>query len=292
MYYTIRNEQITAVIDSHGAELCSLSSAKREYIWQGSEHFWSGHSPLLFPIIGSVRNDQVQIGNQTCHLHNHGFLQDQEFIVEEQLPERLVLSTQSTPETLAKYYPFRFQFLITFTLSAMQLQISYDIKNLDTVEMSYCFGLHPALNCNMEASDSFENYYIEFDQPTNITRPYMPDGDDYIDYEHLEVVIPEYRSTFELQHEHFLQYSLIQDRAFQYANLCHKKKGPILDFAFTGFDTFTMWQPHYAPFICLEPWTGISAIAPYSPQLESNKLCQFLAPQHNRNYTLTMTCHI
>ncbi len=292
MHYTITNQQLTAVIDEHGAELCSLKSATQEYIWQGSEEFWSGHSPLLFPIIGSVHNNQVIIGNQTCQLRNHGFLQDQTFMVEEHTTDKLVLVTRSTPEVLAKHYPFAFQFQVTFTLCEMQLHITYDIVNLDSVTMSYCFGLHPALNCNIEADDAFEDYYIEFDTPTNITRPYMPEDDaDYIDYENLEVVIPEYSKRFDLKHEHFLKYSLIQDRKFQYANLRHKHKGRILDFAFTGFDTFTMWQPHYAPFICLEPWTGISGILPYSPHLESNKLCQYLAAGETRSYSLTMTCH-
>ena len=42
---TISNSQLTLQTSSHGAELCSIVSGGKEYLWQADPAFWKRHSP-------------------------------------------------------------------------------------------------------------------------------------------------------------------------------------------------------------------------------------------------------
>ena len=57
--HTIHGDAITATILAHGAELCSLKNAQgQELLWQAGE-VWPRHAPLLFPIVGKLKNDEL-----------------------------------------------------------------------------------------------------------------------------------------------------------------------------------------------------------------------------------------
>ena len=59
MNYTIENEELILVISSHGAEVRSLKDKKtgREYMWCGDAAHWGRVSPVLFPIVGAVKDN-------------------------------------------------------------------------------------------------------------------------------------------------------------------------------------------------------------------------------------------
>ena len=62
MKITIENNDITALFDSKGAELCSLKSigSHREFMWNGNPEFWGKHAPVLFTIVGTVKDNQYR----------------------------------------------------------------------------------------------------------------------------------------------------------------------------------------------------------------------------------------
>ena len=59
----LKNEKLTVVISSHGAELQSIKNEEgREYLWQGDEKYWPRRSPLLFPIVcGLWKGDRKSV---------------------------------------------------------------------------------------------------------------------------------------------------------------------------------------------------------------------------------------
>ena len=57
---TISNEQLTIQVSPHGAELCSIFANGKEYLWQADPAFWKRHSPVLFPIVGSVWENEYR----------------------------------------------------------------------------------------------------------------------------------------------------------------------------------------------------------------------------------------
>lgn len=53
---TVSNQELTIRVSEHGAELSSIvaNATGKEYLWQADPAFWKRHSPVLFPIVGSV----------------------------------------------------------------------------------------------------------------------------------------------------------------------------------------------------------------------------------------------
>ena len=78
MNYEIKNEHIKVKIKSFGAELNSLQKIDEdlEYIWQGDSKYWNRHSPILFPIVGRLKNDSYFYKNQKYNMSQHGFARD------------------------------------------------------------------------------------------------------------------------------------------------------------------------------------------------------------------------
>ena len=69
---TIVSGPLQASIDSKGAELSSLQLNGKEYLWQADPHWWGRHAPVLFPIVGSIRNDQANSQQGPVKLGRHG----------------------------------------------------------------------------------------------------------------------------------------------------------------------------------------------------------------------------
>lgn len=76
---TISNEQLSIQVSPHGAELCSIFANGKEYLWQADPAFWKRHSPVLFPIVGSVWENEYRNEGIPYTLTQHGFARDMEF---------------------------------------------------------------------------------------------------------------------------------------------------------------------------------------------------------------------
>ncbi len=69
---TISSPKLSAAVSSEGAQLMSLVHDGVEYLWQGDERWWPRRAPVLFPIVGALRNDRCttahgeEIGRASC----------------------------------------------------------------------------------------------------------------------------------------------------------------------------------------------------------------------------------
>ena len=105
MALILENETLCAKISEHGAELTSLYNKKNgiEYIWQGDPAFWGRHSPVLFPIVGRLKNDTYEFENKTYQLSQHGFARDLDFTVTKATDTTATFELLASDETKAKY---------------------------------------------------------------------------------------------------------------------------------------------------------------------------------------------
>ena len=93
MHIELTCNDLHAVTESHGGELISLLDANGvEYIWGGIAPYWSGRNPVLFPIVGRLRDGMTRFDGNTYEMAQHGFARNQEFSVVEQTAERVVLN--------------------------------------------------------------------------------------------------------------------------------------------------------------------------------------------------------
>lgn len=252
MTTTISNTILTAKINAKGAELISLqNNRQREYIWEGDPDFWGKHSPVLFPIVGTLKNNSYFINDKTYELSRHGFARDDEFELVFQSNHQAVFSLQSNAET-KKVYPFNFELQISYTLKANELIIGYKVINNDEVTMPFSIGGHPAFALPM----SFENYVLAFEHDENLMSYTLKNY--LISDKTIAIAIHEKKLP--------LTYSLFENDALIFKKLNSKcisileNNIPILHFKFNDFPNFGIWTKNKAPFICLEPWLGYSDV--------------------------------
>ena len=69
----ISNQKLEIGVKEHGAELCSIIRKRdgREYMWQASPEYWKRHSPVLFPIVGSLWNKEMRQDGKTYTMGQH-----------------------------------------------------------------------------------------------------------------------------------------------------------------------------------------------------------------------------
>lgn len=249
MNYTISNSEITATINSKGAELISLKKNEREYIWEGNPKFWGKHSPILFPIVGTLKENFFIHNNKNFELSRHGFARDNEFEIVEYSDNKVVFTLLSSSATL-KIYPFDFELQVIYTLKKNNLRISYKVKNNSLEKLPFSIGGHPAF----ALPQKFEDYSLLFEKQETLTT-----------YELENDLVSNKTKTFELKEKQFpLDYSTFENDALIFKTMESKsieileKQKPMLKFSFNDFPNFGIWTKTNAPFICLEPWLGYS----------------------------------
>jgi galactose mutarotase-like enzyme len=247
---TISNSILTAAIKHTGAELCSLKdNTNKEYIWSGNPDFWGKHSPVLFPIVGTLKNNSYQYNNVEYHLSRHGFAREMEFELIDKKENSATFSLVSSQETKEKY-PFDFDLHLIYTLENKTLKIEYKVFNNGESKMPFSIGAHPAF----DLPGNFENYSLEFDNGESLSYYLLEDG-----------LISNTTNELSLdQKELHLNYKLFENDALVFKKTAAKSitildnSNPILKVSYSDFPDLGIWTPPNAPFICIEPWFGYS----------------------------------
>ena len=157
--FTLRNEKLTAVFSTTGAELLSLKHTNgKEYIFRDTE-IWGFSAPLLFPICGGLKDDKFIHNGKEYILQKHGFVRTAEFIAEDVKNSSVTFLYKDTPETLESY-PFHFELRIIYTLCGESLSVRYSVKNTGNEDMDYSIGCHEAYLC----PEGIDKYSVVFDK--------------------------------------------------------------------------------------------------------------------------------
>lgn len=132
---------LTATVDPMGAQLCSLKLNQNEYLWQGNPTFWSRRAPILFPIVGSLRNGRAESAQGPCTMGRHGIARNYEHSIESRDEFSVTFKLASNKETL-EAYPFRFTLKTTYSLvSERTLSQTFCVANDGSTPMPFCIGV-------------------------------------------------------------------------------------------------------------------------------------------------------
>jgi galactose mutarotase-like enzyme len=246
----IKNSILTAEINHFGAELISLkTNQNREYIWEGNPEFWGKHSPVLFPIVGTLKNNSFLYNEKEYHLSRHGFARDMEFELINSTENSAIFSIQSSEETL-KVYPFEFELQLIYALEEKNLTIAYKVINKGKYTMPFAIGAHPAF----ALPNQFENYAIAFDKEEPLEY-YLLDHDLVSSKtKKLEVHDKQIPLTYQLFENDALIFKTLQSNSLTIL----ENENPILKVHFKDFPNLGIWTKMNAPFLCIEPWFGYS----------------------------------
>lgn len=257
MNYTIENNLIKAAISSKGAELQSLThkNFSLEYMWSGDAAVWGKKSPVLFPIVGGLKENTYQYNGGSYKMSRHGFARDMEFELTFQNEISLIFTLQSNDETMP-LYPFPFSFSVKYALDKNELTVTYIVENKGADKMFFSVGGHPAFKVPLTAGTTFNDYYLQFSATEALDRwPLSARG--LID-DHTESVT-KYAGTVPLTKELFYQDALVfKQLTSKYVFIRSNKTTHGIKVHINGFPYLGIWSAKDADFVCVEPWYGIA----------------------------------
>ena len=246
----LKNDNCTARLISKGAELKSLTVGKRELMWCADPAFWGKTSPILFPMIGTLRNGKTLIGGKEYKITKHGFARDLELSVDSVNGTSVTFSLEQSDFTRGMF-PFDFRFTVTYTLKSDGIAVTYRVKNNSAEPMPFCIGAHPAFASGGEFTDyrlefakletaAVPNYNLETGlHEENNRRPLLKD----------ETVLP-------LKHELFYEDVCYFDKVVSRSVMLLNKENKGVRVDYPDFTSLGVWQEKDAPFLCIEPWCG------------------------------------
>lgn len=289
MTVQIQNDFLIATIAEEGAELISLKSKQDgiEYIWQGDPAFWARHAPVLFPVVGRLKEDQYTYDNQTYPMSQHGFARDSLFQVIEHGTELVSLSLKSNKDT-KKVYPFDFELILSYALEENNLVISYQVENTGQSDMYFSIGGHPAFNVPLEKDLTFDDYYLSFSPKKSRTQ--IPLAGPFADFEHK--TLGQTNTSLDIRRELFKEDAIIfETKGANTFTIETDESAHSISLGYTDMPYVGIWSPYpkEAPFVCIEPWCGIADEVNASGKLVDKKGINKLTASEvfKTGYTLT-----
>jgi galactose mutarotase-like enzyme len=267
--HTLSNNIITIQVALKGAELQSVVNRQTglEYLWHAGVE-WPKKSPVLFPIVGGLKNNRYTYKGVEYRLSRHGFAREMDFDLVGQTENSLTFSLSSNAETLL-IYPSTFTFMIRYTLHDNLLEISFIIQNNGDDEMYASVGAHPAFKVPLVEGTSYEDYYLQFDKTEAAQRwPLSPEGlieNDPINFLDGSNILP-------LKKELFVADAIVfKDLQSTSITLKSDRTKHGLKVRFSGFPYMGVWAAKGANFVCIEPWCGIADSVNASGKLEDKE---------------------
>lgn len=288
----LKNEVLTMTIDEVGAELVSVidNASGYEYMWQPNPKYWNRTAPVLFPIVGALKNNQYEYDGKTYELPPHGFARDKVFKTQTVTDNSATFYLKNDEETM-KQYPFEFSFQITYILFENKISVSYEILNPSKTEtLWYSVGGHPGFNVShhrpKKGQPEFQNVsYHLAPAESHLYIPITKKGIDpyyskFSDTRHIDVL-----------HKVFKRDAMIYRIPKRAAVILKDpNNGVEITLRMLNMEYLGIWSsyPKKAGFVCLEPWAGLGDIVRGNGQLVDKQGIQALPPSDIRMHDYTI----
>ena len=254
----LENGKIRIVVRERGAELTSIyhKNLQKEYLWQADPTYWGKHAPVLFPVIGALRDAEFIYEGKVFNLSKHGFARDLDFLLVEMGLDYLEYELEATEKTKT-WYPFDFSLRIRYTLEEESVHTDYFVKNKGDGEMFYSLGAHPAFNWPLNKEEQFIDYRLRFEKQESLDSLMINQETGLRNLERRNVM--EASQILDLDHALFQDDALIFEGVeSDWIRFESLKSDRFIQVSLTGFTHLGIWtKPNHAPFLCIEPWLGL-----------------------------------
>lgn len=248
----LENERIRIRVSDNGAELQSLTDRQsdREWMWQGNPAFWPRTSPVLFPIVGKLANNELRHLGNKYPLPQHGFARDRRFLLNESGDGRLKFLLVSDQDSL-KIFPFDFSLEISYQLIENQLKVHYQVENPGEVDLPFSIGAHPGFSLHGWPSRKF---ILEFEKEEILQCISLKEG--LLDFSKINSIQLENRQL-EITDSLFERDALVIRKADAgWIAVKSPEDAAELRLHSDHFPWLGIWSKPGAPFVCIEPWYG------------------------------------
>lgn len=285
-WLTLSSDALIAQIDPIGAQLSVLREPSgRELLWDGNPAYWSGRAPLLFPIVGTLAGGKYRLSGRSYALPRHGFARQKPFEILRVSPAEALLALRADDQTLAAY-PFYFQLQVRFALDGSTLTVTTSVRNEGHESMPASFGYHPAFRWPLPYGNARARHAVEFEQeePEPIRR-----------LNEAGLITPTRHPTpirgrrLLLSDALFANDALILDAVRSRCVRYGANQGPQLIVDFPDTPYLGLWSKPGAPFICIEPWHGISDPVDFAGDFTEKPGIFIVQPHAQREISMRIT---
>ncbi|HHP7241797.1 MAG TPA: aldose 1-epimerase family protein [Cyclobacteriaceae bacterium] len=257
MVHSIENESLKINIAEKGAELQNIINKKNslEYLWQGDPQHWERRAPVLFPVVGKLKDNQYTLNGKTYEMGQHGFARNKDFKVISK-NEDAVRFRMDMDDVVKSNYPFDFGLYINFQIVGNQVINEYQVINNGDKPMYFSIGGHPAFKCPLRAEENRYDYHLEFNKRENTDTHVIEEG--LFTGEKVHILQDSY--SIPIADDLFDNDALIfKDLESTKLSIVDPNWDKTVEMDFSGFPYLGIWsKSRKSPFVCLEPWYGIA----------------------------------
>lgn len=280
----IANANLAIDVSSLGAEMQSITTRDgAAWLWNGDPAFWTGRSPVLFPIIGKAPDDTLLIDGNPHVMTQHGFARRREFTLAAATDTLCRYTLEATDNTRGPY-PFDFALTVEHRLDGPALTVAAEVENRGSEPMPFGCGFHPAFVWPLPGAEG-KPHTVTLDNAAEPTRQPLENG-----------LLLQRRdpSPFEkgrlvLAHSQFENDALVFPDGAGDGLVYAAEGGPALTFRFENLPNLALWTKPGAPFLCIEPWHGTAAEHGRSRELKDRPYMMVLAPGDSKRFAFTVT---
>jgi galactose mutarotase-like enzyme len=280
----IANPHLAVDVSSLGAEMRSIETPDgKSWLWNGNAAYWTGRSPVLFPIVGKASDDTVEIDGKPYPMAQHGIARRREFALVSSQPTACRYELQASEETRA-VYPFDFTLAVEHVLDGPSLTVAAEVSNHGDTAMPYGIGFHPAFVWPLSGAGN---------RPHTITLENRGEPP-LVRLEGGLLGTTRLPSPFSagrlvLDHAQYEADAMIFPDGAGERLIYGVEGGPALNFRFENLPNLALWTKPGAPFICIEPWHGMAAENGRSRELTDRPFTSILESGGTRRYSFTVT---
>lgn len=285
MEYVIKNEALTVSISDIGAEPQSIKHLGEEYLWEANPNIWGKHAPLLFPIIGRLRDGAYEYNGKTIKAPRHGFCRERHFEVSKLNEASIVFSTREDEATLS-CFPFSFILEVEYQLNENTLTKIHRITNTGSYDLPFELGGHEAYSLK-----GFENdWSISFEE-TNKLSAFGMDTEGILTLPKWNIELSQSQLN-KTPEELSIDTIILEEVPNSRVKLTNLSGSKSVMLNFEDFDYLGIWTmagqttPGY---ICIEPWTTLPDGHFMSKNLFQKPGIQIVKPGDTKTLTYQIT---
>ncbi|MDD8048822.1 MAG: aldose 1-epimerase family protein [Thomasclavelia sp.] len=255
----LENDFLKVNINPVGAEIHSIIGKKDEinYMWKQDPSQWAHSAPILFPIVGALRNGECKIDNITYKMNQHGFSRNSTYTALHMKKDSVELELKSNDE-IKQMYPYIFDLNVHYYLVENMLHCDLYVKNIDKNDIYFQIGGHPAFSCPFQEGEDVNSYYLEFENKETCSQKIIDIAK--AGMSHTEVPF------FDNENRFFVRQALFNNDAIVLKDLKSKcvtlkslDNDKSLKFHFNNFKYLGIWTAkHVGGLLAIEPWVGHS----------------------------------
>ena len=279
----IANQFLTVDVSSLGAEMQALTSSDgRSWVWNGDAAFWTGRSPILFPMVGKAPNDVLKVAGHSAPMGQHGFARRSEFALASSSEPSCRYELAASEATKA-VYPFDFLLAVIHSVEGRALTVAAEVTNRDSRPMPFGIGFHTAFRWPLPDAEN-KPHTVTLDNGAEPALVRLEGG--LISPKKL--ASPFASGRLVLDHSMFEQDAMIFPEGAGPGLRYGVEGGPSMHFSFENLPNLALWTKPGAPFLCVEPWHGTAAENGGSDDLEGRPYTKVLAPGETSRFSYTV----